>query len=78
MMDGFSNFAFQFKLRRYSKEGIGRCPFAKLIDLNTLPSFLGGQGLTLVHLSTHPEPFLPLNTSPERLNTPSTPASNTP
>ena len=25
------------------KEGIGRCPFAKLIDLNTLPSFLGGQ-----------------------------------
>ena len=24
------------------KDGIGRCPFAKLIDLHTLPSFLGG------------------------------------
>jgi len=36
------------------------------------------QGLTLVHFSAQLEPFLTLNTSPERLNTPSTPALNTP
>ena len=36
------------------------------------------QGLTLVHFSAQPEPFLALNTSPRRLNTPSTPASNDP
>jgi len=36
------------------------------------------QGLTLVHYSAQLEPFLTLNTSPKRLNTPSTPALNTP
>ena len=36
----------------------------------------GGQGLTLVHCSAQPEPFLTLNTSPKRLNTPSNPALN--
>jgi hypothetical protein len=36
-----------------------------------------GQGLTLVHFSAQPEPFLALNTSPKRLNTPSIPALNT-
>ena len=37
-----------------------------------------GQGLTLVHFSAQPEPFLTLNTSSKRLNTPSTPAFHTP
>jgi len=36
------------------------------------------QGLTLVHFSAQPEPFLTLNTSPKRVNTPSIPALNTP
>ena len=36
------------------------------------------QGLTLIHLLAQPEPFLTLNTSPKRLNTPSTPALDTP
>jgi hypothetical protein len=36
------------------------------------------QGLTLVRFSAQLEPFLTLNTSPERLNTPSTTALNTP
>jgi len=36
------------------------------------------QGLTLVHFSAQAEPFLTLNTSPNRLNTLSTPALNTP
>jgi len=36
------------------------------------------QGLTLVHFSAQPEPFLTFNTSPKPLNTPSTPALNTP
>ena len=31
-------------------------------------------GLPLFHFSAQPEPFPTLNTSPERLNTPSTPA----
>ena len=35
------------------------------------------QGLTLVHFSAQPEPFLTLNTSPKRQNTPSNPAFNT-
>jgi len=34
------------------------------------------QGLTLVHFSAPPEPFLTLRTSPKRLNTPSTTAIN--
>ena len=29
-----------------------------------------GQGLTLIHLSAHPEPFLTLKTSTKALNTP--------
>jgi len=37
-----------------------------------------GQGLTLVHFSAQPKPFLTLNTSPERLNTPFSSAFNTP
>ena len=37
-----------------------------------------GQGLTLVHFSAQPEPFLSFKTSPKRLNTPSTPAINAP
>jgi len=36
------------------------------------------QGLSLVHFSAQPEPFLTLNTSPKRLNTASIPAFNTP
>ena len=36
------------------------------------------QGLTLVHFSAHPEPSLTLNTSPKRLNNPSSPALNSP
>ena len=36
----------------------------------------GGQGLTLVHFSAQPKPFLILKTSQKRLNTPSTPAMN--
>ena len=36
------------------------------------------QGLTLLHFSAQPEPFLALKTSPQRLNTPSSPAINTP
>jgi len=35
------------------------------------------QGLSLVHFSAQPEPFLTLNASLKRLNTPSTPAFNT-
>ena len=35
------------------------------------------QGLTLVHFSAQPEPFLTLKTSPEPLNTPSTLIMNT-
>ena len=35
------------------------------------------QGLTLVHFSAQPEPFLTLKTSPERVDTPSTSAINT-
>ena len=37
-----------------------------------------GQGLTLVHFSAEPEPFLSLKTSPKALSTPSTLAINTP
>jgi len=36
------------------------------------------QGLTLVHFSAQPQPFLTLKTSPTALNTPSTPAINIP
>jgi len=36
------------------------------------------QGLTLVHFSAQPEPFPTLKKSPRRLNTTSTPATNTP
>jgi len=36
------------------------------------------QGLTLVHFSAQPEPFLTFNTSPKRLKNPSTPALNSP
>jgi len=35
-------------------------------------------GAYLVHFLAEPEPFLTLNTSPKRLNTPSTPALSTP
>jgi hypothetical protein len=38
----------------------------------------GKQGLALVHFSARPEPFLTLNPSPKRLNSPSIPALNTP
>jgi len=36
------------------------------------------RGLTLVHFSAYHEPFLTPRTSPERVNTSSTPAINTP
>ena len=35
------------------------------------------QGLTLVHFSAESEPYLTLETTPERLKTPSNPAMNT-
>ena len=36
------------------------------------------QGLTLVHFTAQPEPFVTLNISPKRQNTPSTTAIHTP
>ena len=36
------------------------------------------QGLTLVHISAQPEPFVTLRTSPKRLKTPTTHAIHTP
>jgi len=50
------------------------------LALAALTALLLGQaqGLTLVHFSAQPEPFLTLNTSPKRLNTPSTPALDNP
>jgi len=37
-----------------------------------------GQGLTLIHFSAQPAPFLTLNTSPKPLKTPSTPTLTLP
>jgi len=51
---------------------------ADMKELDAKREMLLGRGL---HSSTSPspsEPFLTLNTSPTRLNTPSTPALNTP
>jgi len=42
------------------------------------PELAFRSGTTLVHFSAQPESFLTLNTSPKRVNTPSTPASTTP
>jgi len=40
----------------------------------SMPPLTSNQGLTLVRFSAQPEPFMTLNTSPKRLNTPSAPA----
>ena len=69
------NFAYRFTVRRYTL-----VPLPAAAPCAGMPvCFLHvRQGLTLVHFSAQPEPFLTLKISPKRIITPSTPAINNP
>ena len=61
-----SSFAFNFNLRRYNVDFFRRNLFGRCQTITSR------QGLTLVHFSAQPEPFLTPNTP---LNTPECPSN---
>jgi len=83
-----SKFAFNFNLRRYTACSPPRRTVRDWARQTASMCCCGRwrrtrartrrQGLTLVHFSAQPEPFLTLKTSQRRVNTPSTPAKITP